>query len=236
MLVHRAGIFIAESVVQVLIVEDDTDIATYLASGLAKLGHGCDIAGSGERALEALAETRFDAIVLDRLLPGMDGVEVLRRKPWDVPVLVLSALGTTLDRVEGLDAGADDYLVKPFDIVEVAARLNAIVRRSDPERANVLRVGAIEISLASGRASRGGRPIHLNKKEFGLLAEFLRNADRVMTRRMLIEAVWGYSFDPSTNLVESNLSRLRTKLVAAQGSDPIETLRGVGYVLREALA
>lgn len=221
---------------QVLIVEDDADIATYLANGLTRLGHVCEMVDSGEGALAALAEARFDAIVLDRLLPGIDGVEVLRRKPSDLPVLVLSALGTTEDRVEGLDAGADDYLVKPFEITEVAARLNAIVRRSSPDRATVLRVGAIEISLASGRASRGGHPIYLNKKEFGLLAEFLRNADRVMTRRMLIEAVWGYSFEPSTNLVESNLSRLRTKLVAAQGADPIETLRGVGYVLREALA
>ncbi len=220
----------------VLIVEDDPGIAKYLADGLTALDHRCAIATCGEAALAQLGDQRFDVLVLDWMLPGMDGVQVLQHKPRDVPALMLSARSTTDHRVEGLNAGADDYLVKPFEITEVAARLNAIVRRGGAERSDILRVGTIEISLASGRVSRAGQAVHLNKKEFGLLTQLMRNADRIMTRRMLIEAVWGYSFDPNTNLVESNLSRLRTKLMAAHGTDPIITMRGTGYSLREALA
>ena len=217
----------------VLIVEDDREIARFLADGLVSLGHSTNVVETGEGALARLDQTHFDAMVLDRLLPGTDGLEVIRRKSCDVPVLMVSALGTLDHRVAGLNAGADDYLTKPFEIVEVEARLNAIVRRHTPaDRTDLLRVGDIEISLTAIKAMRQGRYVPLNKKEFGLLAELARYPDRVVTRRMLIEAVWGYSFDPPTNIVESNMSRLRTKLAFADGDDPIKTVRGVGYVLR----
>lgn len=219
----------------VLIVEDDAEIAAFLARGLGAHGHDTAIAGSGEDALDQLNKRRFDAMVLDRLLPRLDGMEVLRRKARDLPVLMLSALGTIDDRIEGLDNGADDYLIKPFDVGEVVARLNAIVRRAhSTERADVLRVGDIEIVLTTFRAIRLGKPLHLNKKEFALLAELMRNADRAVTRKMLIEGVWGYSFEPSTNIIESNMSRLRSKLTAHGDPDPIETARGLGYILHSA--
>ena len=219
----------------VLIVEDDAEIAAFLARGLGAHGHDTAIANSGEEALEELGKRRFDAMVLDRMLPRLDGMEVLRRMAREVPVLMLSALGTIDDRIEGLDGGADDYLVKPFDVGEVVARLNAIVRRAHgTERADVLRVGDLEIVLTTFRASLGGKALHLNKKEFALLAELMRNADRAVTRRMLIETVWGYSFDPSTNIIESNMSRLRAKLTAHGDPDPIETARGLGYILHSA--
>jgi two-component system OmpR family response regulator len=217
----------------VLIVEDDYEIAAYLGRGLSSLGHRPEIVHTGEDALDRLETARFDAVVLDRMLPKLDGMEVLRRKSRGVPVLMLSALDTLDDRVEGLDAGADDYLVKPFDMVEVASRLNAIVRRaSNVDRSDILRIGDLELALTTFRASRGGKPLHLNKKEFALLAELMRNAGRPVTRRMLIEAVWGYSFDPTTNIIESNMSRLRAKLTVYGDFDPIETARGLGYALR----
>ena len=218
---------------QVLIVEDDPDIAQLLARGLLKYGLDSHIAASGEEALSRLQDRRFYVMVLDRMLPRLDGMDVLRRKPRELPVVMLSALGTLEDRIEGLDAGADDYLVKPFEIAEVVARLNAVSRRTRaPDRGDVLSAGDLEITLATFRASRRGRRLHLNKKEFALLAELVRNAGRTVTRKMLIEAVWGYSFEPSTNIVESNMSRLRSKLTAHGDPDPIETARGSGYVFR----
>lgn len=218
---------------KILIVEDDRGIAAHLERGLSRHGLECEIAETGEEALSHLGQRRYDAMVLDRMLPRLDGMEVLRRRPCKLPVLMLSALGTLEDRIEGLDAGADDYLVKPFDVTEVVSRLNAIMRRGgNNDRGDILRAGDLEIVLTTFRASRRGKPLHLNKKEFALLAELMRNAGRPMTRRMLIEAVWGYSFEPTTNIIESNMSRLRSKLIADGGPDPIETARGFGYVLR----
>jgi two-component system, OmpR family, response regulator len=216
----------------ILIVEDDAGIAHFLQRGLRHHGLECDIALSGRSALSMLASRNYDAMVLDRMMPNVDGMEVLRRKPGHVPVLMLSALGTLEDRVEGLDAGADDYLVKPFEVAEVIARLNAIGRRAKgTERGDMLRAGDLEIVLTTFRAWRRGKPLHLNKKEFALLAELMRNAGRPVTRMMLIEAVWGYSFEPSTNIIESNMSRLRAKLTVHGDPDPIETERGFGYIL-----
>ncbi|NIJ65126.1 two-component system OmpR family response regulator [Sphingomonas leidyi] len=216
----------------ILIVEDDAGIAHFLQRGLRHHGLECDIALSGRAALTLLTSRNYDAMVLDRMMPVVDGMEVLRRKPGHVPVLMLSALGTLEDRIEGLDAGADDYLVKPFDIGEVIARLNAIGRRAKgTDRSDMLRAGDLEIVLTTFRAWRRGKPLHLNKKEFALLAELMRNAGRPVTRMMLIEAVWGYSFEPSTNIIESNMSRLRAKLTIHGDPDPIETARGFGYTL-----
>lgn len=217
----------------ILIVEDDRGIAKHLERGLRQHGIECAVAVTGEEALLHLGQRRFDAMVLDRMLPQLGGMEVLRRKPSEIPVLMLSALGTLEDRIEGLDAGADDYLVKPFDLAEVVSRLNAIMRRAGTgDRGDILRVGDLEIILTTFRATRGGRPLHLNKKEFSLLGELMRNAGRPVTRKMLTEGVWGYSFEPTTNIIESNMSWLRAKLTVYGDADPIETWRGFGYVLR----
>lgn len=223
-----------------LVVEDDAAIAQHIASGLADLGHGAVAVANGEVALADLEQRRFDAVILDRMLPGMDGIEVLRRIRRDhseTPVLILSALGETEDRIKGIDSGADDYLIKPFSMMELSARLNAIVRRTHrAARPDLFAVGTIEVEVSHHKAMRGGRALNLNKKEFGLLIELLRNHDKAVTRRMLIERVWGYSFEPGTNIVESNMSRLRAKLTQSGDADPIETVRGFGYVLHSEFA
>lgn len=229
----------------VLVVEDDPAIAKYLSDGLRSFGHETLSVISGEAGLQHLAHNQADVIVLDRMLPsicGLSMLKTLRSRGDATPVLMLSALGTLDQRIEGLDAGADDYLVKPFEIGEVAARLNAIVRRASAAvnsgaAFETLRVGSVTIDPAQRRATRAGRMLHLNNKEFGLLVALVRNADKLVTRKMLIEIVWGYSFDPNTNIVESNLSRLRAKLLRdGADTDPVETVRGAGYILRTGLA
>jgi two-component system OmpR family response regulator len=178
----------------------------------------------------------FDAIVVDRMLPGLDGLSLVKalRAAGDVtPVLMLTAIGGIADRVEGLDAGADDYLVKPFAFSELAARLHALGRRPaaqvDPHR---LEVGDIMLDLHRRTVERAGRRITLQPREFALLAELMRNPRRVMTRTMLLERVWDFDFDPKTNIVETHLSRLRSKLNAGSDEDAIETVRGAGYMIR----
>lgn len=220
---------------RLLIVEDDPVIAGQIGRGLGLLGHQTALADCGNAALGKIADQPFDAVVLDRMLPDMSGMEVLarvRQRQTYSPVLILSALGSVQDRIEGLAAGADDYLIKPFDLEELSARLHAIVRRPNALRdmAN-LTVGQLMLNPTSHRASIAGETIDLNRKLFSLLAHLMRNADRVVTRSMLLEHVWGYSFEPTTNIVESNMSRLRGKLQALD-RDPIETLRGAGYILR----
>ncbi|GAA4779734.1 response regulator transcription factor [Stakelama sediminis] len=225
---------------KLLVIEDDAAIAGLLVSGLSSHGHHTVTASNGEDAVVTLSEHRFDAVILDRMLPGIDGIEVLHhiRRTHDYPpTLILSALGDTASRIEGIEAGADDYLVKPFDMLELNARLNAVVRRTgrtDP--AGVWAIGAIEVFATHHKASRNGHALYLNKKEFGLLIELMQHCDQVVTRRMLLERVWGYSFEPGTNIVQSNISRLRTKLTEFGDTDPIETVRGSGYVLHSALA
>jgi len=170
------------------------------------------------------------------MLPGLNGLDVLRRlraAKVRAPVLLLTALGGITDRVEGLEAGADDYLVKPFAFAELTARLNALLRR--PPLSDVMTrfdVGDVTLDLLRRDVTRGGRAVHLQPREFALLEQLMRNAGRVVTRTMLLEQVWGYHFDPQTNIVESHLSRLRAKLREAGGDDPIETVRGAGYRMR----
>ena len=221
---------------RVLIAEDDADTAGFVERGLHELGHLVTRAATGEDALHLGASEPFDVIVLDRLLPRLDGVEVLRR--WRAagirtPVLLLTALGGIADRVEGLKAGADDYLVKPFAFAELAARLDALMRRppiSDtPTR---FAVGDVSLDLLTREVRRGGEPVRLQPREFSLLEQLMRHAGRVVTRTMLLETIWGFHFDPRTNIVESHLSRLRSKLNRDCATDPIETLRGVGYRMR----
>jgi len=222
--------------VRVLVVEDDAVIADHITACLGTLGYRPERVASGEDALAAIERQRFSGMVLDRLLPGMSGIEVLarlraeRRLP---PVVMLSALGTVKDRIEGLAAGADDYLAKPFDMDELVARLNAVTRRAAPTPPSDtgLAVGRLKLDPSSHSVLFLDRTIELNRKQFSLLAHLMRCADRLVTRGMLLESVWGYAFTPTTNIVESNMSRLRARLEEL-GCDPIDTLRGSGYVLR----
>lgn len=221
-----------------MLAEDDADTAAFVRDGLSALGHVVDVIGSGTDVLPTATATAYDVIVLDRMLPGLDGVSALRALRTagiTTPVLMLTALGGIADRVDGLDAGADDYLVKPFALEELAARLNAIARRtSTAEAPTRLEAGDIVLDLLRREVSRAGRAIHLQPRELGLLEQLMRHAGRVVTRTMLLELVWRFHFDPQTNIVESHLSRLRAKLREGGGDDPIETIRGVGYRLRGA--
>lgn len=219
-----------------LVVDDDRALQRYISDGVRDAGHQVTVASDGPEALALLANHRFDAVVLDRMLPGLDGLSVLHRMRADActtPVLMLTALGQLDDRVEGLTAGADDYLVKPFAREELQARLHAIVRRSLPtEPTGLLVAGELELDLLRHRVCRKGRAVALQRREFGLLVELVRNCDEVVTRVMLLERVWGYTFEPQTNIVDSHISRLRTKLSVGNEVDPIVTVRGTGYMLR----
>lgn len=218
-----------------LVVEDDPVIADHIVSGLGLFGHSATLARTGGEALQAMTSQSHDAVVLDRMLPDMDGVSIIqqmRDEDASLPLLMLSALGSVKHRIEGLQVGADDYLAKPFDIDELAARLQAIVRRGAGRAdATSLEVGALQLDPSSHRAIFRTGAVALNRKQYSLLAHLMRNADRLVTRSMLLECVWSYSFSPSTNIIESNMSRLRTALQEI-ACDPIETQRGAGYVLR----
>ncbi|WP_404714048.1 response regulator transcription factor [Sphingomonas sp. MMS24-J13] len=218
-----------------LVVEDDPVIADHIVSGLGHFGHSATLARTGSEAIAALAGRAHDAVVLDRMLPDGDGTSVIRHmrsQSGAVPVLMLSALSSVKHRIEGLQLGADDYLAKPFDIDELAARLNAIVRRGVPRSDGVnIEVGRLRLDPSSHRVLYGSASAVLNRKQYSLLAHLMRNADRLVTRSMLLECVWSYSFSPTTNIIESNMSRLRTALQEI-GCDPIETQRGAGYILR----
>jgi two-component system OmpR family response regulator len=221
---------------QILVAEDDSDTAEFVARGLGELGHNVIGAANGPDTLHLATTETPDVIVLDRMLPGLDGLAVLRRiraAKIETPVLLLTALGRIEDRVEGLDAGADDYLVKPFAFSELAARINALGRRRPLSEAQTeLSIGSLHMDLLKREVRRDGRAIALQPREFRLLEELMRGADRVVTRTMLLERVWGFHFDPQTNIVETHMSRLRAKLNEAGAEDPIETLRGVGYRMR----
>lgn len=221
---------------KLLLVEDDAEAASYLEQGLTELGHVCDHAGTGIDGLTAALTNNYDAIILDRNLPAMDGLNVLRAlraEQLSTPVLLLSALGQVDDRVTGLNAGADDYLAKPFSFQELIARLNALVRRGkgDLESKAQLTVGPLKLDLLTRVAWRGSRRIDLQTKEFQLLEYMMRHAGQVVTRAMLLEAIWNYSFNPGTNVIDVHISRLRVK-VDLKGEPPlIHTVRGSGYRL-----
>jgi two-component system OmpR family response regulator len=222
---------------RILIVEDDTDTNQFIARGLTELGHQVVTSGDGRDGLFHATDGGFDAMVVDRMLPGLDGlslVKALRAAGNSTPVLMLTAVSGIADRVEGLEGGADDYLVKPFAFTELAARLHALGRRpsaaAEPSR---LVAGDIELDLHRRTVVRAGRKIILQPREFALLAELMRHPGRIMTRTMLLERVWDFDFDPKTNIVETHLSRLRSKLNAGFDSDPIETVRGAGYLIRD---
>lgn len=223
---------------RILFVEDDAETRAFVAQGLAQAGHQVAVSVDGRDGLFQAIGGEFEAIVVDRMLPGLDGlalVKALRAAGDTTPVLMLTAVGGIADRVEGLENGADDYLVKPFAFSELAARLNALGRRPAArgvDDTHQLRVGRIVIDLHRRAVERAGQRIHLQPREFALLAELMRNPRRVMTRTMLLERVWDFDFDPKTNIVETHLSRLRSKLNAGFDDDAIETVRGAGYMIR----
>lgn len=221
---------------RILLAEDDSDTAAFVERGLTELGHVVTVAANGEDALHLGLHENFDLLVLDRMIPGHDGLTVLRRlRAGEVsaPAIMLTALGQIDDRVQGLDAGADDYLVKPFAFSELAARVNALARRSAPRQVQTrLEAGPLEMDLLAREVLRDGRPILLQPKEFRLLEELMRTPGEYVTRTMLLERVWDYHFDPQTKIVETHMSRLRAKLNEGGLDDRIETMRGVGYRVR----
>jgi two-component system OmpR family response regulator len=221
---------------RVLVVEDEVKMAGLLKRGLEEEGHAVDTAGDGRQALWLAAENPYDAVVLDVMLPDFDGFEVCRKlreaRRWS-PVLMLTALDAVPDRVAGLDAGADDYLTKPFSFAELLARLRALVRRGAPERPPVLRVGDLTLDPATRRVARGGVAIELTAKEFALLEYLIRHPGEVLSRTRLIEHVWDFAYDGDSNVVDVYVRYLREKVDRPFGRDSIETVRGAGYRLRE---
>jgi len=221
---------------RILLAEDDNEMAEFVERGLHELGHNVVRASSGPDALHLATTEPFDVALVDRMIPEMDGLAVLRRlraAKIEMPVLLLTALGRIEDRVEGLEAGADDYLVKPFAFSELAARINALARRGPlGTSATRLDCGPLSMDLLRREVRRDGELILLQPREFRLLEELLRNAERAVTRTMLLERVWGFHFDPQTNIVETHISRMRAKLNEGDKPDLIETIRGVGYRMR----
>jgi len=221
---------------KILLIEDDRTVAAYVAKGLREAGHVVDQCADGRDGLYAVAGHDHDLVILDRMLPGVDGMAILqtmRASGNQTPVLLLTALGAVDERVDGLRKGADDYLSKPFSLQELVARVEALGRR--PARAREierLSVNEVEMDLLRRQVRVRGEEVRLTGREFQLLEVLLRNAGRVVTRSMLLEAVWDYRFDPQTNIVDQHVSRLRLKL-AERGADTlIETVRGVGYRAR----
>ncbi len=220
---------------RILVIEDDREAAAYMVKGLGEHGHVADHAEDAETGV-LMAETGYDVIVLDRMLPGMDGLkaaETLRAKGDVTPILFLSALGQVDDRVKGLRAGGDDYLVKPYAFAELLARLEALGRRRGEEQQTAIVVGDLEIDLLSRRVTRQGQRIDLQPREFKLLEYLARNVDQVVTRTMLLENVWEYSFDPQTNVIDVHVSRLRGKIDKEFDKPLLHTVRGAGYRLSE---
>ena len=218
---------------KILVIEDDRTTGDYIADGLREEGHTVDLIGSGAEGLMRASVGSYDVIVLDRMLPGLDGLSVvktLRGAKNRAPVLMLTALGGVDDRIEGLNAGADDYLVKPFAFGELSARIAALCRRPQmPDEPVTLRARDLEMNLLTRRVTRAGQTLDLLPREFALLEHLLRRKGRVQTRTMLLEAVWDIHFDPQTNVVETHVSRLRAKVDRPFGEDLIMTVRGAGY-------
>jgi two-component system, OmpR family, response regulator len=222
---------------KVLVIEDDAETVGYIARGLQEHGHVVDQAHGGRDGLFIAGSSAYDVLIVDRMLPEVDGlalVRTLRAAGVKTPVLFLTALRGVGDRVQGLEAGGDDYLVKPFAFAELLARLNALARRPPlAEPATALTVGDLKLDLMKRMVTRGGERIDLQPQEFRLLEFLVRHADRVVTRTMLLEAVWDFHFDPKTNIVETHISRLRGKLNrGGRHAELIHTVRGHGYALR----
>jgi DNA-binding response OmpR family regulator len=217
---------------KVLVVEDEREVAGLIKKGLDELGIVAEVSHHGDEALALATSRQYDAIVLDIMLPGRDGLSILkslRRRRNSVPVILLTARSEVEERVEGLDLGADDYVTKPFYVEELISRIQAVVRRATGHQLSLLQSGDFIVNLITHEAKRGDRSIRLTAREFGLLEYLMRSPGRVYTRTQIIEHVFGYDFDPNTNLVDVYIQRLRKKIMGASDSDLIETVRGVGY-------
>lgn len=221
---------------RVLVVEDDTKIASFVAKGLKQAGFAVDSASEGEEGLALATATPYDAAVVDIMLPRLDGLALvgeMRAKGMTTPVLFLSAKASVDDRVRGLESGGDDYLVKPFAFSELLARVQALIRRSHREtEPTTLKIADLEVNLLTREVMRAGHIIELQSREFQLLEYLLRNAGRTVSKTMILEHVWDYSFDPQTNVVDVVICRLRNKVDRGFETKLIHTIRGVGYALR----
>jgi two-component system, OmpR family, response regulator len=223
---------------RILIVEDDGEAAAYLVKAFSEAGHVADHAKDGLTGYGMAAEGGYDCLIVDRMLPKMDGLSMiggLREQGLETPVLILSALGQVDDRVKGLRAGGDDYLPKPYAFSELLARVEVLCRRKTPQAAETFyMVADLKLDRLSHKVTRGGEDIPLQPREFRLLEYLMRNAGRVVTRTMLLEQVWDYHFDPGTNVIDVHVSRLRGKIDKGQARPLLHTVRGAGYVIRDA--
>jgi two-component system, OmpR family, response regulator len=218
---------------RILVVEDDHEVGAYLKKGLTESGHVVALAEAGREGLDLAVNEPFDALVIDRMLPGLDGLAIvaaLRAAKNQTPIVVLSALGDVEDRVVGLRAGCDDYLPKPFALSELLARLDAVTRRASAETR--LKIADLEMDLLTRCVTRAGTEIELLPREFRLLEYLMRHAGQIVTRGMLLERVWDHHFDPQTNVIDVHVSRLRQKIDRGFGVPLLHTVRGAGYILR----
>ncbi len=223
--------------VKVLVVEDEKKVAGFIKKGLAEQGYVVDVAHRGDDGYELARMQAYDVLVLDIMLPGRDGLSILknlRAQKNAVPVILLTARAELNERVEGLDLGADDYLTKPFFVEELVARIQAVTRRKSGNELSILQVDTLTVNLITREVARDGNKIELTPREFNLLEVMMRAPGRVFTRTQLLERVWGYDFDPQTNLVDVNVQRLRKKVDADAKQPLVETVRGVGYRVRKA--
>ena len=224
---------------RVLLIEDDLKIASFIVKGLKEAGFAVDHSTDGEDGLHLAVTESYDALIIDIMLPKLDGltvIEKLRGQHINTPVIILSAKRSVDDRVRGLEKGSDDYLTKPFAFSELLARLQALIRRSsgitEPTR---LKVGDLSLDLLTREVFRAGESIELQPREFALLEYLMRNAGRIVSRTMIMEHVWNYNFDPQTNVVEARMTRLRDKIDRSHNKKLIHTIRGVGYVIKESV-
>jgi DNA-binding response OmpR family regulator len=221
---------------RVLVVEDEKKTASFIRKALQAEGFAADVCHNGDDALAATRATPFDAIVLDIMLPGRDGLSVLRQlreRQNATPILLLSARGEVNERVEGLNAGADDYLPKPFVIAELIARVRALGRRGSDSKSPLLRLGDLTLDTVTRQAQRGGLTIELTTREYRLLEFLMRSAGRICGRMAILEKVWDYDFDPGSNIVDVNIMRLREKIDAGFDTKLLHSVRGIGYVMKE---
>ena len=225
---------------RVLVIEDDRETAAFLHKSLKESGHAPETAGDGERGLAMARDGGFDGLIVDRMLPALDGlalVKTLRAEGDRTPVLFLSALGDVDDKVKGLRAGGDDYLTKPYAYTELLARIEALARRTTPEeQATRYVVGDLVLDRLAHRVTRGGESIPLQPREYRLLEYLMRHAGQVVTRTMLLENVWDYHFDPQTNVIDVHVSRLRSKIDKGFATPLLHTVRGAGYMIRDGNA
>jgi len=221
---------------RILVIEDEKKVASFIQQGLREEHYDIDLAYDGEEGLEKAVAGEYDGIILDLMMPGRDGISVLRElraRGDNTPVLILTAKGTTQDKITGLDSGADDYLAKPFHFEELTARIRSLLRRSSVEKTTQLKVGDLILDTISRRAKRGNTEIELTTREYALLEYLMRNAERILSRSVITQHVWSYNFAVDSNLVDVYVNRLRNKIEVDGAPRLIHSIRGVGYIMRE---